>query len=139
MEPKVPQGESYTPPTPERGAVPVPLERGYDIPERPLQAPIERVGERQSTAAPAAAPVPIAAPSLPTPITPQADDAGTSTSDDNPAAAADEDLIEKEWVDRAKKIIAETKEDPHRREVEVNKLQADYLKKRYGKDLGQST
>jgi len=56
--------------------------------------------------------------------------------DDNPTVANDDDLIEKEWVDRAKKIIVETKDDPYKREQEVGKLQADYLKKRYGKELG---
>jgi hypothetical protein len=57
---------------------------------------------------------------------------------DTPLVAADEDLIEKEWVDKAKKIIEETKDDPYRREQEVGKLQADYLRKRYGKELGTS-
>lgn len=60
----------------------------------------------------------------------------STVTDDNPQVAADEDLIEKEWVDKAKKIIAETKDDPHAREMQVGKLQADYLKKRYGKELG---
>lgn len=55
-----------------------------------------------------------------------------------PTLAADDDLIEKEWVDKAKKIILETKDDPFRREQEVAKLQADYLRKRYGKELGVS-
>ena len=53
-----------------------------------------------------------------------------------PATAADDDLIEKEWVDKAKKIIADTRDDPYRREREVNRLQTDYLMKRYGKELG---
>jgi hypothetical protein len=57
---------------------------------------------------------------------------------DTPLVAADEDLIEKEWVDKAKKIVEETKDDPYRREQEVGKLQADYLRKRYGKELGAS-
>jgi hypothetical protein len=47
-------------------------------------------------------------------------------------------LIEKEWVDKAKQIIVQTKDDPYRREQEVGKLQADYLLKRYGKELGAS-
>jgi hypothetical protein len=59
-------------------------------------------------------------------------------ADDNPIAANDDDLIEKEWVDKAKKIILQTKDDPYRREQEVSKLQADYLRKRYGKELGVS-
>lgn len=56
----------------------------------------------------------------------------------NPVVAADDDLIEKEWVDKAKKIIAETRDDPYRREQEVSKLQADYLRKRYGREIGVS-
>jgi hypothetical protein len=57
-------------------------------------------------------------------------------TDDNPVVANDDDLIEKEWVDKAKKIIVETKDDPYRREKEIGKLQVDYLRKRYGKELG---
>lgn len=57
---------------------------------------------------------------------------------DSPAVAADEDVIEKEWVDKAKKIILETPDDPHGRASRVNELQRDYLKKRYGKALGAS-
>jgi hypothetical protein len=59
-----------------------------------------------------------------------------ATNVTNPAIAGDDDLIEKEWVDKAKKIILETKDDPYKREQEVNRLQADYLFKRYGKELG---
>jgi hypothetical protein len=64
---------------------------------------------------------------------------GTLATDDGmPIIANDDDLIEKEWVDKAKKIILETKDDPYRREQEVSKLQADYLRKRYGRELGAS-
>ena len=55
-----------------------------------------------------------------------------------PAVAADDDVIEKEWVDKAKKIVLDTKDDPHGRASKVNELQKDYLKKRYGKVLGAS-
>lgn len=65
-------------------------------------------------------------------------DEGGSVVNDTPLIANDDDLIEKEWVEKAKRIISETKEDPYRREVEVSKLQADYLRKRYGKELGAS-
>jgi Txe/YoeB family toxin of Txe-Axe toxin-antitoxin module len=50
--------------------------------------------------------------------------------------AEDADLIEKEWVERAKKIILETKDDPFARTNRVNELQKDYLQKRYNKNLG---
>lgn len=64
--------------------------------------------------------------------------AQSATSDDTTALIAnDDDLIEKEWVDKAKKIIAETKDDPYRREVEIGKLQIEYIRKRYGREIGK--
>ena len=81
----------------------------------------------------AAQPIPV---TLPAPV-PVADDTTQSTpTDDLPAVAADDDLIEKEWVDKAKQIINETRDDPAAREKQVGRLQVDYLKKRYGKELG---
>ncbi len=65
-------------------------------------------------------------------------DVATPPAVDMPAVANDDDLIEKEWVEKAKKILAETKDDPYRREQEVNRLQADYLQKRYGRTLGSA-
>lgn len=59
-------------------------------------------------------------------------------TDDTPLVAADDDLIEKEWVDKAKEIVARTKDDPYQREREVGKLQIDYQRKRYGKEIGAS-
>ena len=75
-------------------------------------------------------------PAIPLP-TPVQDDAATTDSG-TPLVAADEDLIEKEWVDKAKKIILETKDDPYRREQEVKKIQIDYVRKRYGRIIGDS-
>lgn len=78
-------------------------------------------------------------PILPTPTPlPQTDASQALPADDLPVTAKDEDLIEKEWVDKAKQIISQTRDDPARREKEVGRLQADYLKKRYGKELGVS-
>lgn len=75
------------------------------------------------------------APPLPS-ITPQSAQQPTTTlANTNPAFAADDEVIEKEWVEKAKKVIAETKHDPHLQESEVSKLQADYLQKRYGKTV----
>ena len=74
---------------------------------------------------------------LPAPVI---DDTGVANDTtiviDSPLVAADDDLIEKEWVDKAKKIVNETKDNPHQQEKAVNKLQIDYLKKRYGRELG---
>ena len=63
---------------------------------------------------------------------------GVVADDDTPLVAADEDLIEREWVDKVKKIIALTKDDPYERNRVIAQLQADYLKKRYNKTLGQN-
>lgn len=52
--------------------------------------------------------------------------------------AGDDDLIEKEWVDKAKNIIAATKDNPYKREQEINKLQIEYIRKRYGRAIGDS-
>jgi len=76
---------------------------------------------------------------LPTPIPTTVPTDDTAQADDtaSPSIAADDDLIEKEWVDKAKDIVAKTRDDPYKREREVGRLQSDYLKKRYGKDLGE--
>jgi hypothetical protein len=73
---------------------------------------------------------------LPTPIISTATVVSNTTISDIPMVANDDDLIEKEWVDKAKKIVAETRDDPYRREEAVNILQVDYIKKRYGRELG---
>lgn len=52
-----------------------------------------------------------------------------------PDEAADSDLIEKEWVERAKQIVDHTKDDPHEQQRAVSQMKADYLKKRYNKDI----
>lgn len=55
-----------------------------------------------------------------------------------PQIADDTDLIEKEWVDKAKLIVARTVHDPRQQSIEMNSMKADYLKKRYNKEIKQS-
>jgi len=74
--------------------------------------------------------------SLPMPFTQTITISENAAINDFPIVANDDELIEKEWVDRAKRIVSDTRDDPHRRDEEVNKLQADYVKKRYGRELG---
>jgi hypothetical protein len=135
MEPKLP--------APNLGPESSPVNYGHNLeqapslpnPEISSEQHAERF-EQRSEAAPAAA---VAAPTLPAPVViPASDDASLPADDGMPIAAKDDDLIEKEWVDKAKKIIIQTKDDPYRREQEVEKLQADYLRKRYGRELGAS-
>lgn len=96
----------------------------------------ETVGELAGATATQAHTI-LPAPIAPTPLQQQANGDSVAVSDDDtPTVAADSDLIEKEWVDKAKKIVADTKDNPHKREEEVGRLQRDYLKKRYGKEIG---
>lgn len=74
---------------------------------------------------------------LPTPVDDDRnDDNITTVIGNSPLIASDDDLIEKEWVDKAKRIIADTHNNPYQREHAVSELQIVYLKKRYGKELG---
>lgn len=52
-----------------------------------------------------------------------------------PAIAGDTDLIEKEWVLKAKQIVEQTRDDPFRQNAEMHKIKAEYIKKRYNKDI----
>ena len=58
-----------------------------------------------------------------------------TTSIPIPAEAEDSDLIEKEWVERAKQIVAHTRHDPHEQQKALSLMKADYMKKRYNRDI----
>lgn len=74
-------------------------------------------------------------PPMPVVDTTQSTVAATADNTAGPATAADDDLIEREWVEKAKKVVAETRNDPHAQDLAIGRLQADYLKKRYGKTI----
>jgi len=76
--------------------------------------------------------LPTVAPTLPVDDSAVVSDSSNATT---PTVAADDDVIEKEWVNKAKKVVSDTKGDPYRQEHEVSKLQADYMQKRYGKQV----
>ncbi len=52
-----------------------------------------------------------------------------------PAVAEDLDLIEKAWVEKAKAIVVQTRSDPYNQNKEMNRFKADYMQKRYGKEI----
>jgi hypothetical protein len=128
-------------PSPEMGAyrapeAAVPVHMGEITPIVPEQLPKgPEVGESAPQPVQSTPITPL--PQFPNLPTPQAAPASVQvqSKDSNPLVASDEDLIEKEWVDKAKKIVAQTKDDPYSQEKEVSRLQADYLKKRYGKEI----
>ncbi len=57
------------------------------------------------------------------------------TSNNNPTIADDIDLIEKEWVEKAKEIVDKTRSNPYLQNKAISEMKADYIKKRYNKDL----
>jgi hypothetical protein len=75
-------------------------------------------------------------PPLTNAVAPQATPAApTALASNAPSLADDADLIEKEWVNKAKAIVEHTRNDPHQQSREMNYFKADYLKKRYNKDV----
>jgi len=108
-------------------------------------------GKAESLGQPEAAPAAAAASS--TPVAPVPATASPSAPADNsaqqqqspgptvtgPATAADVDVIEKEWVDKAEQVIEKTAGNPRAEEEQVEDLQVDYLKKRYNKDIKKSS
>lgn len=92
-------------------------------------------GPSKQTAAPV-----IAQPILP--VTP--DPAVTIPTDDQTVTAAtktktsaahDSDRIERQWVERAKTIVAQTKDDPYKQKNEMSQVKADYIQQRFNKAI----
>lgn len=120
-------------PPPVSGEQLPPVEAAVPAPE---QAAVPEIGSQQ----PAVAAVPT--PPIPMPQVPasqaasaqqSANDATTAQS--SAAIADDGDLIEKEWVNKAKAIVERTRDDPYKQSEELTVFKADYMKKRYNKTL----
>ncbi len=74
--------------------------------------------------------------SIPNPIVPSLRGVvGKSTDDVVSITADDGDLIEKEWVNKAKRIIEANREDPRSQSTELTLVKSDYLKQRYNKTI----
>ena len=134
---------------PEFSPAPRPIEQApraelYEIappsPEITPESSPERSMERSPIEL-APPPPPVAPVAMPVVVQPVASPAGVQPMTDpavNPIAANDDDIIETEWVDRAKQIIIQTKDNPFAREKAIGELQRDYLMKRYGRQVGAS-
>lgn len=112
----------------------------FSSPERDAGASAERIEQRSPVEL--APPPPVAAPPVvpagPPLNQPVQSSPPVAQTPQNPVAANDDDTIEKEWVDRAKQVIAQTKDNPYAREKAIGELQRDYLMKRYGRQIGTS-
>jgi hypothetical protein len=64
------------------------------------------------------------------------DDASTSTPVATSATdAADTDRIEKQWIEKAKSVIAQTRDDPFEQKNAMSKVKAEYIQKRFNKTI----
>lgn len=104
----------------------------------------EKGQERTKTAAesspstkPAQAALPTLQPQAPTqiPVITDQDQPAQKPVPVSDAMAKEGHIIEKEWINRAKKIISETKDDPHKQKTEISKVKAEYIKKRFNKTI----
>lgn len=124
-------------PTPEQGQPrPAPEQVPGEVRPETAPAPQERQAPRGDQAAQGDAT--FTSIPLPQPVqVPQEEQQQGKTDDTGdtkgPAIADDVDLIEREWVDKAKQIVNEHKHDPYNQEKEVDRLRTDYRQKRYGK------
>ena len=53
-----------------------------------------------------------------------------------PSSAADADVIEPEWVNKAEEVVRAHHGDPYEEEEAIEDLQQEYLKQRYGYTVG---
>jgi hypothetical protein len=67
---------------------------------------------------------------------PQIDVDGTTQAVNAPVLD-DGDLIEKEWVNKAKQIVEKNRNDPHKQSEQLTAFRADYMKKHFNKDIKQ--
>jgi hypothetical protein len=126
-------GLSLPAPVPEQGPA------GY-APQENMPAPAETAGgaERAPIAAANAQPAPAVAPPVQMPIFDAAAPAPAATSTTQggmKTVLKDDDLIEKEVVERAKRVIADTHDDPYKQTEELSVLKNDYMQKNYNKPL----
>lgn len=125
-------GSQLPPPMPEKTS----LSAGDNVGEG-LNANSERPAGAERASAPSAAPSLSTIP-LPTPppTAVSANPAAPVLPVQNSVLAADDnDLIEKEWVNKAKQIVERTRDDPYKQSEDLTIFKADYLKRRYGKTI----
>lgn len=103
-------------------------EKGSEAPA----APVEQAGKQAPVSLP---PVP-ALPAADTPIIaapPQDSSAGAQSVSVHPAD--DSERIEPVWVNKAKAVIAQTRDDPYMQKSEMSKVKAEYIQKRFNKQV----
>ena len=122
-----PAGEQFQLPSSEGGGESDPSK----TPEKAVSAPEKAPGSPKSPLIASVAAKPVS--------TPKAKNAQTDVSSTSQTTSSlpldDTDLIEKEWVNKAKQIVERTRDDPHKQSEELTLVKADYMKQRYNKTI----
>ena len=105
-------------------------------PTVPEQAPLisEKAPTAQQPSQVTVSPTILPLPPMP-PLNVSQDDVSTTTQNLTSTIVDDDDLIEKEWVNKAKQIVERNRDDPYRQSEELTVFRADYMKKRYDKSI----
>lgn len=85
---------------------------------------------------------PVAAPPATDPATPQPPVADQAAPGSKPAIvntsalyAQDQDRIEQQWINAVKIVSSKTRSDPFAQNIEMSKVKADYIHKRFNKTI----
>lgn len=112
---------------------PLPGEAATQAPEMAQAAPEQAAANQPPAAQLVATDQQAATPILP--VTTTTNDASTTTSGTTISVIDDPDLIEKEWVHKAKQIVERTREDPHQQSKELTIFKADYMQQHFNKTI----
>lgn len=93
----------------------------------------------KQTSTPVTTPATVALPSIQPPVTPSKDDATPDNQIRGPEAVHENNRMEKQWVDKAKIIVARTKDDPYQQNNQISKVKADYMRTRFNKIVHTKT
>ena len=138
MEPQLPQVNVQPENQPVPNVMPEQsVNAGEKTPEAPVQSPEAVTGAEKSNTDNLGQVAPLITSDVPADAgAPQQDQA--VNDDANPTVASDGDVIEKEWITKAKSIVSKTSDNPHQQQHQVSKLMIDYVLKRYGRKIGES-
>lgn len=125
--------------------LPKPLEKGSieqgprntsDLsPELSGPSPLEMIAQAQGAVVQAVQPAQQTADPVALPVIPLGQHTQPADDSSNPLVAEDNDVLEKEWVEKAKQIVTETRNDPREQTNKFVNMRYDYVKKRYGKEI----
>lgn len=89
----------------------------------------------KQTSAPALPVAPTDIPTVANPVIPNDDATQDDATDTGSGRSANPDRIEKQWIDKAKAIVNQSKDDPYKQKTEMSKIKAEYIKTRFNKAI----